>query len=138
MKRIFVAIDRPSKRAFAELQPQATQAIAGAFVERVLARISCRVHQGLTDKGIQFRNMPHHPHLGRRPFGRHRDEWGIEQRFTKPAHPWTNGQVERMNRTVKEATTKRFDYETADQLNTHWQIFYWLTTLSNTSNVSRD
>ena len=33
-----------------------------------------------------------------------------------------------MNLTLKEATTKRFDYETADQLNTHWQIFYRLTT----------
>ena len=51
------------------------------------------------------------------------DEWGIEQRFTKPAHPWTNGQVERMNRTVKEATIKRFHYETTDQLTAHLQNF---------------
>ncbi|MBK5927308.1 hypothetical protein CCR87_08190 [Rhodobaculum claviforme] len=33
---------------------------------------------------------------------------GIEHRLTKPNHPWTNGQVERMNRTIKEATVKRF------------------------------
>ena len=26
---------------------------------------------------------------------------GIEHRTTKPAHPWTNGQVERMNRTLR-------------------------------------
>jgi transposase InsO family protein len=32
---------------------------------------------------------------------------GIEHRLTKPNHPWTNGQVERMNRTLKEATVKR-------------------------------
>ena len=25
---------------------------------------------------------------------------GIEHRLTKPNHPWTNGQVERMNRTI--------------------------------------
>ncbi|RAK07805.1 integrase-like protein, partial [Salipiger aestuarii] len=31
---------------------------------------------------------------------------GIEHRLTKPNHPWTNGQVERMNRTIKEATVK--------------------------------
>lgn len=31
-------------------------------------------------------------------------ENGIEHRLTKIKHPWTNGQVERMNRTTKEAT----------------------------------
>ena len=25
---------------------------------------------------------------------------GIEHRLTKPNHPWTSGQVERMNRTI--------------------------------------
>jgi transposase InsO family protein len=32
----------------------------------------------------------------------------IDHRLTKPKHPWTNGQVERMNRTIKDATVKRF------------------------------
>ena len=40
----------------------------------------------------------------------------IEHRLTKPRHPWTNGQVERMNRTIKDATVKRFYYETHDEL----------------------
>jgi transposase InsO family protein len=31
---------------------------------------------------------------------------GIEHRLTKPNHPWTNGQVERMNRTIKDATVR--------------------------------
>ena len=35
----------------------------------------------------------------------------IDHRLTKPKHPWTNGQVERMNRTIKDATVKRFFYE---------------------------
>jgi transposase InsO family protein len=43
----------------------------------------------------------------------------IEHRTTKPRHPWTNGQVERMNRTIKEATVKRFYYESHDQLRHH-------------------
>ena len=33
-------------------------------------------------------------------------EHGIDHRLTKTNHPWTNGQVERMNRTLKEATVK--------------------------------
>jgi hypothetical protein len=48
---------------------------------------------------------------------------GIEHRLTKPNHPWTNGQVERMNRTIKEATVKRFDYESEEQLRTHLADF---------------
>jgi hypothetical protein len=38
-------------------------------------------------------------------------------------HPWTNGQVERMNRTIKDATVKRFYYETHDELGKHLTDF---------------
>ena len=41
---------------------------------------------------------------------------GIEHRLTKPNHPWTNRQVERMNCTIKDATTKRYHYDSHDQL----------------------
>jgi hypothetical protein len=34
-----------------------------------------------------------------------------------------NGQVERMNRTIKEPTVKRFHYETHEQLRTHLTDF---------------
>jgi transposase InsO family protein len=50
-------------------------------------------------------------------------EHGIEHRLTKPNHPWTNGQVERMNRTLKEATARRYHYETHDQLREHLGAF---------------
>ena len=50
------------------------------------------------------------------PFDRLCWEHGIEHRLTKPNHPWTNGQVERMNRTLKEATVRRYHYETNRQL----------------------
>jgi transposase InsO family protein len=43
---------------------------------------------------------------------------GIEHRPTKPNHPWTNGQVERMDRTIKEATVRRYHYDSHDQLRT--------------------
>ena len=43
----------------------------------------------------------------------------IDHRLTKPRHPWTNGQVERMNRTIKEATVKRYHHDNHDQLRQH-------------------
>lgn len=70
-------------------------------------------------------------------FGRLCSEHDIEYRLTKPNHPWTNGQVERMNRTIKEATIKRFHYDRHVQLCTYLADFMaaynfarWLKTLS--------
>jgi transposase InsO family protein len=65
----------------------------------------------------------------KQPFRAHAFEYAcaladIDQRLTKPKHPWTNSQVERMNRTIKEATgVKRFHYETHDQLRSHLADF---------------
>jgi transposase InsO family protein len=50
-------------------------------------------------------------------------ENGIEHRLTKIKHPWTNGQVERMNRTIKEATVQRYYYDRHDQLEAHLADF---------------
>jgi transposase InsO family protein len=47
------------------------------------------------------------------------DDNSIEHRLTKVKLPWTNGQVERMNRTIKEATVKRFHYDDHAQLKKH-------------------
>jgi hypothetical protein len=87
-------------------------------------------------------SAPHHPDRQWHPVcrqPRNRDGWtaryrihrfdqicnenGIEHRLTKPNHPWTNGQVERMNRTIKEATVKRYHYDSHDQLRQHLQLF---------------
>src|SRR3546814_2011408 len=43
--------------------------------------------------------------------------------ISKVKHPWTNGQVERMNRTIKEATVKRFHYDDHGQLRRHLADF---------------
>jgi transposase InsO family protein len=57
------------------------------------------------------------------PFDRACNSHGIEHRLTKVKHPWTNGQVERMNRTIKEATVKRFHYDSHQQLERHLDDF---------------
>jgi hypothetical protein len=45
------------------------------------------------------------------------------QRFTKINHRWTNGQVERMNRTIMDATVKRFHCVYYELLRRHLSDF---------------
>ena len=66
----------------------------------------------LTDNGIQFCDLPKHRSGPTARWRTHMfdllcQQHGIEHRLTKPNHSWANGQVERMNRTLKEATTRR-------------------------------
>ncbi len=81
----------------------------------------------LTDNAIQFADLPKNRTgptacLGGHPFDRVCLLHGIDHRLTKPNHPWTNGQVERMNRTIKEATVQRY-YYSHHQLRTHLSDF---------------
>ena len=39
--------------------------------------------------------------------------------MTKMRHPWTNGHVEHMHRTIKETTVKRVHHDIPAQLRTH-------------------
>ncbi|AIJ48452.1 hypothetical protein Cthiooxydans_37600 [Comamonas thiooxydans] len=48
---------------------------------------------------------------------------GVAKTHTKPYHPWTNGMVERMNRTFRESTIKAYEYEGLEQLREHVQTF---------------
>jgi transposase InsO family protein len=120
---LFVAIDRTSKFAFVELHPKAGKMVAAAFLRNLIAAVPYRLHIVLTDNGIQFTNHERHIYAFEHIFDRVCREHQIDHRLTKVKHPWTNGQVERMNRTIKEATVKRFHYEGHDQLRSHMANF---------------
>ena len=101
---LLVAIDRTSKFAFAQLVDKANRKTACEFLETVLEAVPYKVHTILTDNGIQFCEQPRNRNTAySRPmrFDIICAANGIEHRLTKPNHPWTNGQVERMNARLK-------------------------------------
>jgi transposase-like protein len=116
---LFVAIDRTSKFAYAELHEKAGKMAAAGFLRNLIAIVPYAIHTVLTDNGIQFTNRLQDRHAFEHIFDRVCREHGADHRLTKIKHPWTNGQVERMNRTIKEATVKRFHYDDHDQLRRH-------------------
>jgi transposase InsO family protein len=95
---MFVAIDRTSKFAFVELHEKATTAVSREFLLRLIAAVPYKIHTVLTDNGIQFTT----PGAG-----------GSAVPLIKEA----------MNRTIKDATVKRFYYESHDQLRQHLADF---------------
>ena len=138
---LFVAIDRTSKFAFAQRHERATRRIAADFLRALVAAVPYTIHTVLTDNGTQFVDCTpineeaeaeaeafwaerDEPRLYRlHAFASACEQNGIEHRLTKPRCPWTNGQVERMNRTIKDATVKRYHYRSHDELRHHLQPF---------------
>ena len=134
---LLVAIDRMSKFAFVELHEKIPRSTAADFLRRLVAAIPYKIHTVLTDNGTRF-TTPGNTRSAApdikaaidagEPFWAHAFEHAcarcdIDHRLTKPKHPWTNGQVERMNRTLKDATVKRYFYETHDELRNHLADF---------------
>jgi hypothetical protein len=129
---LFVAIDRVSKFAYVELHPPAS---ASDDADR-------RCLSAPRGEGIPLRD-PHRPDGQRRvafadapryrggvtaqirghAFDRVCRVHGITHKVTRPYHPWTNGQVERMHRTIKDATVRVFHYATHRELKAHITAF---------------
>ena len=126
---MFLAIDRVSKFTYVEFHEQAGKVQGAAFLENVVAAFPYKIHKVLTDNGMAFADLPKNRegpsrrYLGPHIFDRVCLANGIEHRLTKPYHPWTNGQAERMNRTVKDATVKLFHYQDIESLKTHVLAF---------------
>jgi transposase InsO family protein len=128
---MFLAIDRVSKFVHVAFFDANTKLNGAAFLRQVVEAFPYQIHTVLTDNGMAFADLPknrsRHPEIkaifGGHIFDRVCKEHGIEHKLTKPYHPWTNGQVERMNRTVKDATIKAFHYPNLEALKAHVLAF---------------
>ncbi len=113
----------------APVYDSAGKAQGADFLRNVVTAFPYKIHKVLTDNGSAFADLPKNREgptrrfLGPHIFDRVCNENGIEHRLTKLYHPWTNGQAERMNRTVKDATIKTFHYSDIESLKAHVLAF---------------
>jgi hypothetical protein len=92
--RLFVAVDRASKFAFARLVQSANKMEAARFLRELIEAVPYRIHTVLTDNGVQSTARQQDVWDGRHIFDRVYDEHGIGHRLTRVNHPWTTDEVE--------------------------------------------
>ena len=92
---------------FAQLHEKADRPTTVAFLEELLEALPYALHTART-RVHRFDQICR--------------EHDIEHRLTKPNHAWANGQVERIDRTIKDATLKRYCYDSHDERRQHLQL----------------
>ena len=103
---LFVAIDRATRWVFVAIKSDKTADSARSFLKALFAACPIKIKKILTDNGKEFTDRL----FGSRergPSGNHQFDQlcqalSIEHRLTKPAHPQTNGMVERFNGRISD------------------------------------
>lgn len=121
-KYLYVAIDRATRFIHVKLTDKRNKSCSLAFLKECLEYYPIKITKILTDNGLEFTTDTYKMHMKiKRPkdhaFTQECKKNGIEHRRTKVRHPWTNGLVERVNKTIKDATVKRYTYLNYDQMN---------------------
>jgi transposase InsO family protein len=92
---VHTVIDDHSRLAYAEIHDDEKGATAAGVLERAIAfyaTVGVRVERVISDNAFAYRHST--------AFRAVMDTHGIKQKFIKPHCPWTNGKVERLNRTL--------------------------------------
>jgi transposase InsO family protein len=91
---LYVAIDDCTRFLAADILPDKTQWSSAVFLKVSLERFPFAVECHYSDNGKEYRGKDEHAFVALC------DELGIERRYTKVKHPWTNGKAERVVRTL--------------------------------------
>jgi transposase InsO family protein len=92
---VHTVIDDHSRVAYAEIHDDEKGATAAGFLERAVAfyaALGVKVERVISDNAFAYRHSA--------AFRAVIDAHGITQKFIRPHCPWTNGKVERLNRTL--------------------------------------
>jgi transposase InsO family protein len=103
---VHAAVDDHTRLAYAEILPDEKGATAAEFLTRAAAWFATagipNIERVITDNAFAYRHST--------AFKAAVAAIGAEQRFIKPHCPWTNGKVERLNRTLQTEWAYRRPY----------------------------
>jgi len=116
---LFVAIDRATRLMRFKVYENKTSANAVDFIEECKAYFPFNIRHVLTDNGAEFTDKftsKKSKASGDHIFDKACSADEIEHRLTAPFTPKTNGMVERVNGTIKDATIKSTTYKNEVEL----------------------
>jgi transposase InsO family protein len=116
--QLHLAVDAASRQAYLELRPSVGAADCIGFLRNALAHFDSRgihVRRVLTDNGTGYK----------RRFAEACTDLGLRWTRTQPYHPWTNGRVERFNRTLQRECLYVGEHFTSDE-ERRYAIALWL------------
>ncbi len=116
---LFVAIDRATRLLYYKVYENKTAANAVEFLKECKEFFPFYITHILTDNGLEFTDKWARGKgkvSGNHKFDIECTKDEIEHRLTAPYTPQTNGMVERVNGTIKNATIKAEDYDNIDDV----------------------